>query len=77
LATTQREAVQSLRELHTLLADLREAVAAQGGVDQVIRNMAMASENIARLTERLERDPTSLLKARAAPAKPAGPKSRD
>ena len=77
LATTQREAVQSLRELHTLLADLREAVAAQGGVDQVIRNMAMASENIARLTERLERDPTSLLKARAAPAKPAGPKSRE
>lgn len=77
LATTQREAIQSLRELHTLLADLREAVAAQGGVDQVIRNMAMASENIARITERLERDPTSLLKARASPSKPAGPKSRD
>jgi phospholipid/cholesterol/gamma-HCH transport system substrate-binding protein len=77
LAVTQREAVQSLRELHTLLADLREAVGAQGGVDQVIRNITNASENIARLTERLDRDPTSLLKQRAAPVKPAGPKARD
>ena len=77
LATTQREALQSLRELRIMLGDLREALAQEGGVDQVVRNMASASENIARLTERLERDPASLLKQRSPVPKPAGPRARE
>src|SRR3954453_14120802 len=77
LAATQREAVESLREIHTLLADFRDALSQEGGVDQMVRNLTSASDNIARLSERLERDPTSLLKQRAAPNKPAGPRARD
>jgi len=76
LAATQREAAQSLQELHTLLADFRDALAQEGGVTQVVRNLSVASDNIARLSERLERDPTSVLKQRAAPNKSAGPKAQ-
>jgi hypothetical protein len=43
----------------------------------MVRNLTSASDNIARLSERLNRDPTSLLKQRAAPNKPAGPRARD
>lgn len=74
LAATQREAVESLREVHNLLADLRDALAQEGGVDQMVRNLAAASDNIARLTQRVERDPASILKQRAAPNKPVGPR---
>lgn len=77
LAATQREAVESLHEIHTLLADFRDALSQEGGVDQMVRNLSVASENIARLSERIERDPSSVLKQRAAPNKPAGPKARD
>ena len=76
LAATQREAVQSLHDVHTLLADLRDAFAQEGGVNQMVRNLSVASDNIARLSERLDRDPTSVLKQRAAPNKPAGPKAQ-
>ena len=76
LAATQREAVESLHEIHTLLADFRDALSQEGGVDQMVRNITVASDNIARLSARLERDPTSLLKQRAAPNKPAGPSAR-
>lgn len=74
LAATQREAVESLQEIHTMLSDLRDALAQEGGVDQMVRNLAAASDNIARLTERVERDPSSVLKQRALPNKPAGPR---
>jgi phospholipid/cholesterol/gamma-HCH transport system substrate-binding protein len=77
LAATQREAVESLHEIHTLLADFRDALSQEGGVDQMVRNLTIASDNIARLSGRLERDPTSLLKQRAAPNKPAGPSARE
>lgn len=77
LASTQREALESLREIRILLADVREAFTQQGGVDQVVRNISAASNNIARLTERLEADPTSVLKQRSPPYKPSGPKARD
>ena len=77
LAETQREVVQSIREVHSLLADMREAFAQEGGVDQIVRNLATASENVARLSERLERDPASVLRQRAAANKPAGPRARE
>ena len=77
LAATQREAVESLHEIHTLLADFRDALSQEGGVNQMVRNLSAASDNIARLSERIERDPSSLLKQRALPNKPAGPRARE
>jgi phospholipid/cholesterol/gamma-HCH transport system substrate-binding protein len=74
---TQREAVESLHEIHTLLADFRDALSQEGGVNQMVRNLSVASDNIARLSERIERDPTSVLKQRAVANKPAGPPARD
>jgi len=77
LAATQREAVESLHEIHALLADFRDALSQEGGVDQMVRNLSVASDNIARLSERIERDPASVLKQRALPNKPAGPRARE
>ena len=76
LANTEREAQQSLREIHSLLADFRDAFAQEGGVNQMVRNLSAASDNIARLTARLDRDPTSVLKQREPPNKPTGPKAK-
>ena len=77
LASTQREAVAALREMRTLAADLRSALNEGGGADELVRNLASTADNLARLTARLERDPTSVLKSRAAPRKTVGPKVRD
>lgn len=74
LATTQREMVGTLREMRILVGDLRDAMQEGGGVDNLMRNVSAASDNLARLTERLERDPTSVLKSRAVPKKVVGPK---
>jgi phospholipid/cholesterol/gamma-HCH transport system substrate-binding protein len=76
-AATQREAVESLHEIHVLLADFRDALSQEGGLNQMVRNLSAASDNIARLSERVERDPSSVLKQRALPNKPAGPRARD
>lgn len=77
LAVTQREAIQTLRETRSLVSDLRDAMQSGGGVDQLMRNLAVATDNLARLSERLERDPTSILKKRRLPPKPAGPAVRE
>ena len=49
----------------------------EGGVDQLVRNISHTADNLARLTERLERDPSSVLQRRATPVKVAGPRVRD
>ena len=77
ISETQREALETLRETRTLVADLRDALQQGGGVDQLMRNISQASDNVARLTARIERDPTSVLKRRAVPSKPVGPALRD
>lgn len=77
IATTQSEALGAVRELRGLVVDLRDALQQQGGMDQVVRNLAESSENLARITERLDRDPASMLKRRARPAKLAGPAIRE
>lgn len=77
LATTQREALNTLREMRTLVADVREALQEGGGADQLVRNLATTADNLARLTDRLEQDPTSVLKKRAAPRKTVGPAVRE
>ena len=76
LTQAQRDAIATVRELHSLVGDLRDALDQGGGMDRLVRNISVASENIARLSERLERDPTSVLSRRAPPKKPAGPAVR-
>lgn len=76
LADTQAEAVAALREARQLVADIRDGLQQQGGVDQVVRDLAVTSDNLARLTTRLERDPTSVLRRREPPRKTIGPSVR-
>ncbi|HUF27200.1 MAG TPA: MlaD family protein [Gemmatimonadaceae bacterium] len=76
-AQTQREANAAVRELRVLLADLREALHAGPGAAELVRNMSVASEHLARLAARLEHDPASLLQRRDPPRKIAGPPVRD
>jgi phospholipid/cholesterol/gamma-HCH transport system substrate-binding protein len=77
LTQAQRDAVATIRELHTLVGDLRDALEQGGGMDRLVRNISVATENIARLSERLERDPTSVLSRRTPTKKPAGPQARE
>ena len=77
LSGAQREALQTLRETRALVVELRDALEEGGGMNQLVRNLNSASENFAKLSARLERDPTSLLQRRALPAKPSGPPARD
>ncbi|HEX2778412.1 MAG TPA: MlaD family protein [Gemmatimonadaceae bacterium] len=77
LASTQKEAIATLREMRTLTADLRDAINQGGGADELVRNLASTADNLARLTSRIERDPTSIFKPRELPKKTVGPKVRD
>jgi phospholipid/cholesterol/gamma-HCH transport system substrate-binding protein len=77
LASTQREALETLRETRSLVLELRSAMDEGGGVSELVRNLNSASQNFARLSARLERDPSSLLKQRALPPKPSGPPIRE
>lgn len=74
LKATQREMLATLSEMRILVSDLRDAMQEGGGVDKLMRNVSAASDNMARLAERIERDPTSVLQRRAPPKKTAGPK---
>ena len=77
LSSTQKEAVAALREMRTLVSDMRDALNEGGGADQMVRNLAATADNLNRLTTRLERDPTSVLKKRDPPKKTVGPKAND
>ena len=77
LSVTQREALETLRETRSLVLELRDALGQGGGVTQLVRNLNSASENVARLSARLERDPATLLLRRGLPAKPSGPPIRE
>ena len=74
LQSTQREMLATMREVRVLVSDVRDAMQEGGGVDKLMRNVSAASDNLARLSERIERDPTSVLQRRALPKKVAGPK---
>ncbi|MDB4907590.1 MAG: transporter permease [Gemmatimonadetes bacterium] len=73
---TQKEALDAAHELRLLLGSVREALAQEGGAETLARNLAITTDNLARLTSRLERDPTSVLKKRAPVKKTAGPDAR-
>ena len=73
IASTQRIAVQTLNETRQLVAELRDAIDRGERVESILRDLAKASDDLARLTDRLERDPLSVLKQQATPRKRVGP----
>lgn len=77
LAELQREALTTLRDMHVLVTQLRSGVAAGGGLDQIMRDIAVTSANLARITETLEREPASLFRSREDPRKLVGPRIRE
>ncbi len=77
LTETQREALATLRETRSMVVELRGALQQGEGVDDLLRNLSDASDNLSRFAERLERDPSSILKKRETPRKVAGPAIRD
>ena len=77
LSETQREALATLRETRTMVVELRTALHQGKGVDDLVRNLSVASENLARFSERLDRDPAGILARRDPPKKIVGPAIRD
>jgi phospholipid/cholesterol/gamma-HCH transport system substrate-binding protein len=73
LTSTQQEMVATLRDLRSLVAELRVAVERGDRAEEIMRNLSVASDNLARFSERLDRNPTSLLKQQKPPAKAVGP----
>ena len=71
------EMVAALQETRTLLAEVRGGVRQGGGIGEVMRDLASAGDNLARLSARLEQNPVSVLQRRRNPPKPAGPALRD
>jgi len=77
LARAPGAAVAALDESRALLADVRAGVGEGGGVRALMRDLTDASDHMARLAERLEREPLSALQRRRDPPKPAGPALRE
>ncbi len=77
LARAPGELVATLAESRALLADVRAGVGEGGGVRALMRDLTSATEDVARLTDRLEREPLSVLQQRRNPPKPVGPAVRD
>jgi phospholipid/cholesterol/gamma-HCH transport system substrate-binding protein len=73
LASAQQEMRATLGEMRKLAAELRGATDNGDRVEAIMRDLARASDNLARLSTRLERDPSTLLSRRGAPSKPVGP----
>lgn len=77
LGNMQREARATIRDMSILIGQLRAGVNAGGGLDEIMRNIAVTSENLANITETLEREPASLFRSREQPRKVVGPRIRD
>jgi phospholipid/cholesterol/gamma-HCH transport system substrate-binding protein len=73
LRQAQREALAAMRDLRGLLGDMRDATGDGDRLARIVDNLAAASEDLARLADRLEKDPTSVLSRRQPPRKTAGP----
>lgn len=77
LASAQDDMRQTLNEMRLLVSELRRATDNGDRVESIVRDLARASENLAKLSTRLERDPGALLSRRTAPSKPVGPQPRE
>ena len=74
LAAVPREAVAALHDTRVLVGEVRQGLAGQGGLADLMYDLASATENLADLTARLERNPISVLQPRRPPNKVVGPK---
>ena len=73
LRQAQRDALAAMRDLRAMLGEMREATGGGDRLARIVDNLAAASEDLARLADRLEKEPTSVLSRRQAPKKTAGP----
>jgi phospholipid/cholesterol/gamma-HCH transport system substrate-binding protein len=73
LTSAQNDIRQTLDEMRMLVSELRTATDNGDRIEAIVRDLARASDNLARLSTRLERDPSTLLSRRGAPSKPVGP----
>jgi phospholipid/cholesterol/gamma-HCH transport system substrate-binding protein len=77
LSTAQREVLTTVRDMRQLVDELRAALDQGERVNAILNDLSVAADNFARLSTRLESDPSSVLRHRSSPAKPAGPQPRD
>jgi phospholipid/cholesterol/gamma-HCH transport system substrate-binding protein len=77
LGQAPAEMVATLQESRILLTELRNGVDQGGGLQAMMQNLAAASDDLARLTARLERNPLSALQRRALARKTTGPALHD
>jgi phospholipid/cholesterol/gamma-HCH transport system substrate-binding protein len=73
LRQAQREALAAMRDLRALVGDMRDATGDGDRLARIVDNLSAASEDLARLADRLEKEPTSVLSRRQPPKKTAGP----
>jgi hypothetical protein len=73
LASAQQDMRRTLEEMRLLASELRSATDNGDRIEAIVRDLARASDNLARLSTRIERDPSTLLSRRGAPSKPVGP----
>lgn len=73
LTAAQEDAHRTLEEMRLLVSELRSATDNGERLEGIVRDLARASDNLAKLSTRLERDPSALLSRRDAPSKPVGP----
>jgi phospholipid/cholesterol/gamma-HCH transport system substrate-binding protein len=71
------EMLATLQESRVLLTELRNGVDQGGGLQAMMQNLATASDDLARLSARLERNPLSALQRRAPARKTTGPAIHD
>ena len=77
LAQAPGEMVAALQETRALLAGVRTGVAEGGGLQTMMRDLTLASDNLARLSTRPESNPVSVLQRRRPAKKIAGPAIHD
>jgi len=77
LRAASAEATGMLQDTRQLVAKLQSGAAQGGGVDELMRNLTEASDNLSRLAARLDRDPAAMLRGQRPIAKPAGPSTDD
>jgi phospholipid/cholesterol/gamma-HCH transport system substrate-binding protein len=77
LRSASGEALGMLQDTRALVGQLRAGASQGGGVDELMRNLTLATDNLSRLAAKLERNPASLLKTQRPMPKTAGPKLND
>jgi phospholipid/cholesterol/gamma-HCH transport system substrate-binding protein len=73
LAAMPHEAVATLHDSQTLLHEVTTGLQEGSGLEEMLRNLSIASDHLARLSARLDRNPLSVITPARLPPKAAGP----